>query len=224
MGVFSKIFAASPFGPLQAHMSTVMECVVKVPELFEAVKKGEQEKIQPLAKEISRLEHSADLIKNDIRNSLRQGLFMPVDRNDILEMLGIQDSLADTCEDIGMLLTYKECKIPKFMDKHFWAFLDKNLETIDKASKVMQEMDELIQSSFGGKEAERVMQLVEQVAYAEHEADLVQQKLLQSLFANEHEFTHGEFILWMGILRTLARLSNSAEKLANRVRMILEIK
>lgn len=224
MRTISNLFARSPFGPLQEHMARVMECTNKIRAIFEAQAAKDFAGVKKLAKEISELEHMADLTKNDIRNNLPKGLFLPVDRGHLLEILSVQDSIADKCEDIGVLLSLHDFTIPKAMKEDFQNFLDKNIETIEKVNEIMQKLDELLESSFGGSEAKNVQSMVEEVAYMEHEADKMQRKLLQATFSSEKNLSYSEFFLMVRIFEEMSGLSNNAEKLANRIRMTLELK
>ena len=100
MSIFENLFSRSPFAPLQTHMEKVAICVDKLKELFDAFFQQESETIGKLADEISDLEHSADLTKNDIKSNLPRGLFMAINKTDLLQILSLQDSIADTAEDI----------------------------------------------------------------------------------------------------------------------------
>jgi len=224
MRTISNLFARSPFQPLQEHMLHVMECAKMIRQIFDAQAKKDFDQVRKLAKEISKREHMADLTKNDLRNNLPKGLFLPVDRSNLLEILSVQDSIADKCEDIGVLLTLKDFTIPKEMQKEFRAFLEKNIESIEMTFKIMQKLDELLETSFGGTEAENVQLMVEQVAFMEHEADILQRELLRNIFKNEKEFGYGKFFLLIRLFQEVSALSNYAEKLANRIRMTLELK
>ena len=62
-------------------------------------------------------EAEADRIKNDLRGALPKSLFMPVDRRDLLEVLQMQDSIADTAQDIAGLLIERRMEIPDFMQQ-----------------------------------------------------------------------------------------------------------
>lgn len=224
MRSIAKLFGRSPFIPLQTHMSKVAACIEEVPNAFEASKAGDRKAVEALAAKISKLEHNADLVKNDIRNHLPKGLFLPIDRGNLLEILAIQDDIADKAENIGVLLTLKPLEMVEAFKENFKAFLNKNLESFHAAHQVIQQLDELIESGFGGTEAQKVKELVDDVALKEHEADLIQRSLLKDLYAHEAELTHGSFHLWLRVFREVAALSNLSEKLANRVRMTLEFK
>ncbi len=224
MRTIAKLFGRSPFGPLQSHMERVAECVAKVPELFAAVEAQQDDVLPGLAAEISRLEHAADQVKNDIRSNLPKRMFLSVDRGALLEMLATQDSIADRCENIGVLLTLRHLDMLDCFKPHFASFLEKNIEAFHAARRLIQELDELVESSFGGAEADKVKNMVEDVAFKEHEADVIQRELLRELFRNEAAMTYGQFFLWSQIFQEVADLSNLSERLAYRLRMTLEIK
>lgn len=224
MRTIAKLFGRSPFVPLQTHMSKVADCVAKVRDVFESCKAGDRKAVESLAATISKLEHNADQVKNDIRNHLPKGMFLPVDRGNLLEILSLQDDIADKAENIAVLLTLKELPMVEGFREHFKAFLNKNLESFEVAHLVIQQLDELLESGFGGAEAQKVKTLVDDVALKEHEADVIQRQLLKELYAHEDELTFGSFHLWTRVFREVAQLSNLSEKLANRVRMTLELK
>lgn len=219
-----NLFARSPFAPLQSHMEKVSECVHKIPLLFEAMQKSDFSELEKIANRIAELEHQADITKNDIRNHLHKNIYLPIDRGNLLEILSIQDSIADIAEDIAVLTTLKQLEmLPSFRDE-FKEFLARNIHAFDSARDIIKEMHDLLESSFGGYEAEKVRAMVNQVAFQEHEVDLIQRKLLKNLFKSENEMSYGSFHLWQKISSGVASISNLSEKLANRVRMTLDLK
>src|SRR5690606_29810233 len=102
--------------------------------------------------------------------------------------------------------------------------LEKNLEAFDGARAIMQEIDSLLETGFGGPEAEKVLAMVHKVALAEHEVDLLQRQLLRHLLANENDLTIGDFFLWQRLFLQVSDISDLSERLANRVRRTLELK
>jgi len=224
LGTILNLFGRSPFAPLQAHMEKVSECVHLLRELFSDLEAKDYEALEKVANHISDLEHQADITKNNIRNHLPKSLFLPIDRGHLLEILSIQDRIADRAEDVAVLTTLKNIEIlPSFMEE-FKEFLEKNIVAFDSVRLVIKEMHELLESSFGGVEAEKVRAMIENVAYEEHEVDLIQHKLLKKLFQSENEMSYTTFHLWQKICEALAAISNLSENLAYRVRMTLELK
>lgn len=219
-----NLFGRSPFAPLQLHMEQVSQCVHLLPKLFEAIDKQDREAVQEIANKISELEHQADLSKNDIRNHLPKSLFLPIDRSRLLEILAIQDSLADAAEDIAVLANLYPIVLLDEFKEVFFTFLHKNIEAFDGAFLIIKEMNELLESSFGGSEAHKVRTMVDDVAFKEHEVDLLQRNLLKLFFQKEANLALPAFLLWTRIFEATAALSNLSENLANRVRMSLELK
>ena len=223
MRTLAKLFAKSPFAPLQKHMQDVNECVKKVKEIFEALEENDSKSVSRISIEISKLEAIADTTKNELRNHLPGGLFMPVSKAALLEILSLQDDIADDCEDIGILLTLKDLTLKDIFKEDFKIFLNKNLETYELIKEIIDEFDNLLETSFTGREAEKVRSMVSNVALKEHETDLTQRKLLKNIFSNEDQFTYAEFQLWLLILREIRTLSNTSEKLAHRIRNLLDL-
>ena len=223
MRTLLNLFAKSPFAPLQKHMQDVNECVMKVKEIFEAMEANDSKSVSRIAGEISKLEAKADTTKNELRNHLPGGLFMPISKTALLEILSLQDDIADDCEDIGVLLTLKDLTLKDVFKDDFKSFLNKNFETYELVKEIINEFDNLLETSFTGREAEKVKSMVSNVALKEHETDLTQRKLLKNIFKNEDHFTHAEFQLWLLILREIRTLSNTSEKLAHRIRNLLDL-
>lgn len=219
-----KLFGHSPFAPLQSHMEKVTACVHRLRDLFIAVQERKYDLVQEICDKICKLEHDADLAKNDIRNHLPKTLFLPIDRGSLLDILSLQDSIADQAEDVAVLCTFKNLTMPASMRENFSDFLEKNIETFEGAVRIIKEMHDLLESSFGGAEAEKVRSMVHEVALLEHESDLIQRKLLKGLFQAEDEIPYTSFYLWQQIFGALASISNLSENLALRIRMTLELK
>lgn len=224
MRSIAKLFGHSPFGPLQSHMAKVAQCVQKINDVVEAVQQGDHARVEKIANEISQLEHEADQLKHDIQQHLTRSYFLPVDRGALQEILAIQDSIADKAENIGVLFTLKPIQMIDALKDDFRAFLDKNLQAFESVRQIIDQLDELVETGFGGGEAEKVLRMVDTVARQEYEADLIQRRLLKAVFAHEDELSMGDFFLWNRLFKQVSELSNLAERLANRVRRTLELK
>ncbi|HXW60693.1 MAG TPA: TIGR00153 family protein [Myxococcota bacterium] len=224
MQTLARLFGKSPFAPLQTHMAKVASCVHEVPALFEALLKKEYALIEPLAHKISKLEHDADLTKNDIRNHLPPGLLLPISRASLLEILSLQDNIADRAEDVAVLMTFLNLEISPLFQSELFSFLDKNLEAFEGVFRIVKEMGQLLESSFGGSEAEKVRKMVDEVAFREHESDLIQRTLMKKIFSQSNQMSTPAFFLWMRVIQEVAWISDESEKLANRICMLLEVK
>lgn len=209
---------------MQFHMSKVAECVRKMEEVFIALAKDDYDTVKTLSGEISSLEHAADIAKADIRDLLSKSIYLPVDKGKLLEILSIQDNVADKCEDIGVLLTMKHIKMLDQFKDDFDLFLKKNVETFKVAESLMREFDKLLATSFSGPEAAKAKGMIDNIAFKEHEADMLQRKLLTRLFTLEEELSYGSFTIWLKIFQSLGNLANSSENLGDMVRTMLNLK
>ena len=113
---FSKLFGQSPFTALQAHMNVVLRCAREVQPLIEALVAKDQARVTQLKESIFELEAEADRLKHELRAHLPKSLFMPVDRRDLLEVLRLQDTIANTAQDIAGLLIERKMSIPVFLE------------------------------------------------------------------------------------------------------------
>ncbi|WP_213318974.1 TIGR00153 family protein [Chlamydiifrater volucris] len=224
MQTLARLFGQSPFEPLQAHLEVVVECVSLLPEIFSAVRDRRYSEVEEIAQDISEKEYQADCIKNDMRNHLPMGIFTPVSRVDLLEIISVQDSIADAAEDVGILLTVKQLTFLEEFEAIFFDFLDKNLEAFGIAATLIQEFNQLLESSFGGRKADKAREYVKDVAKAEHQADVLQRKLMKVLFHDDLVMTEKYLYLWLRVIKRTAGVSDASEKLANRINMTLEDK
>jgi len=224
MLTIARLFGKSPFAPLQSHMNKVGNCIEKLTKVIEALSKEELTKIERLVEDLSQLEHEADLTKNDIRNQLPKSLFMPIDRSHFLEILSLQDSIADQAEDAGITLTLRPLDGFDLFAEDFLPFFKKSVEVFWDAKRIIEEIDELLESSFGGIEAEKVKTMVEETAFKEHKAQKQKRQLMKKLFTQGDSLTTPGFYHWLRLIEDIGMLAEVSEKLANRIRMVLELK
>ncbi len=220
----ARLFGKSPFAPLQSHMKKVGLCMDRLSDMFNAWPKMDMEKLEKLSNDLSRIEHEADISKNDIRNHLPKSLFLPIDRGHFLEILSVQDSIADKAEDVGILLALRPLESFHHFHADLIAFFKKNERVFLDAKYIIAEIDELLESSFGGIEAEKVKTMVEQTAHKESETKQMQTQLMKRLFSEGSTLDTATFHLWMCLINEIGAISHLSERLANRIRMVLELK
>ena len=224
MITIARLFGKSPFAPLQTHMKRVANCIEKLTSIFDILPKADLEKIEKLAKDLSELEHEANLTKNDIRNHLPKSLFLPIDRSHFLDILSIQDKIADKAEEIGTLLSFKALEMQPELKECLEDLYKKSTKVFWQTKKIIEEIDELLESSFGGIGAEKVKTMVENTAHQEHETRLTQRKLTKKILSLDPPLSAPAFYLWERLIEEISAIAELSERLANRIRMILELK
>ena len=89
------VFAKSPIKPLEKHIQIVVKCSKQLIPFFEACTVQDWSEAAKIRRKLSKLEQDADALKRQLRLELPGGLFMPVDRADLLELLTQQDKIAN---------------------------------------------------------------------------------------------------------------------------------
>lgn len=221
MKSLAALFGRSPFGPLQQHMEKVCECAEGVPALFDALIDGDAEALQACRDRISALESEADAVKNDLRSHLPRRLFMPVDRRDLLEILDLQDTIADVAEDIGDLLVERAWVVPDDMAGPLKEFVVSSVKATVAARDVMRNIDELVEVGFSGPEADSVLAKIDGVNALEDASDHLELALTRALFQHEESMSPVAVILWLRIFEWIGDLADYPKKVCNRLRLLV---
>jgi predicted phosphate transport protein (TIGR00153 family) len=218
---FAGLFGRSPFKPMQEHMRTVKKCTAQVTKLFEALCDGDQKKVEAIKDKIFDLENEADKIKNELRSHLPKSLFMPVDRRDLLEVLDLQDNIADTAQDIAGLLVARKMDVAEGMRQPLLNLVRRCVDACDQASRIIERLDELVETGFRGPESESVIEMVDQLNGIESDTDQMGLELTQSLFAHEDDMNPVSVVFWHDLIEMIGELADYAEKVGNRLRLLL---
>jgi predicted phosphate transport protein (TIGR00153 family) len=217
----ASLLGRSPFKPMQAHMRIVNECIAHVPALFEALIAGDQAEVVKVKDLIFAKEQEADDLEHELRASLPKSLFLPVDRRDLLDLLNMQDYMADTAQDIAGLMIERDMTVPEGMAESLRELVQRCVDACDLAKKIIEEMDELIEAGFGGREAASVLDMVEQLSAIEDETDEMGVKLTQILFAKEDEMKPVSVMFWYQMIQWIGDMADYAEKAGDRMRLLI---
>ncbi len=220
MSIFD-LFRKSPFIAINEMMKEVVECTNRIPEIYEAFVEGNQQEVERIAKEISDHEYKTDEIKNSIRQSLPHSIFMPVARGDILQIITSMDAIADRSEDVGVLMSLKSLQVPDELKQRVRDFATAVVKVVDYSRQVIEELEALREASFAGPEAKSVLELLDKVNESEHETDILQYELTKIVINRSESIDCASLILWMKIIETTGDIANAAEKMCNRIRLII---
>lgn len=217
----SRLFGKSPFLPLQTHMRVVLECAREIQPLIEALARGDQERVIKAKDHIFEREAEADRIKNELRLQLPRSLFMPVDRRDLLEVLHMQDAIANTAQDVAGLLIERQMTIPDFMHDPLIALTARCIDTCEHSASIIEELDELLAMGFRGREVEKVDAMLGELNSIEDETDELGIALARSLFKHESEMDPVSVMMWYRLIEWIGDLADYAEKVGDRLRLLI---
>jgi len=218
---FTKLFGQSPFTALQEHMIVVIKCAQEVQPLIEALVAGDRDQVKERKDSIYKLEAEADLLKHELRARLPKSLFMPVDRRDLLELLLLQDTIANIAQDIAQLLVERKMNIPDFLRDPLISLTARCIHTVEHSGKVIAELDELLATGFRGREAENVDQMLKELNKIEDETDVLETALMRALFNHEDKLKPVSVMMWYQIIEWIADLADYAEKVGDHLRLLI---
>lgn len=129
------LFAKSPIKPLQKHIVKVHLCCEQLIPFFDAVAEDRWEDAEQIRQHIAQLEKEADILKREIRLKLPRGLFLPVARTDLLELLTQQDKIANRAKDISGRMLGRRMEFPAEMRADFMAYLKRCIDATRRPKK-----------------------------------------------------------------------------------------
>ena len=184
-GYMSGIFGSSPVSPLQKHMSKVYACASELIPLFNAVINEDWDEVAKRQQLISDLEQEADVLKKELRLNLPKGLFMPVSRQDLLEVLLMQDKIANKAKDIAGTIIGRHMTLPEVIQEDYIRFVTRCVAACKQARKAINEFDELVETGFSGQEIKIVTEMITKLDSIESDTDNLQADIRRKLFEIE---------------------------------------
>ena len=212
----------NPFEGLKHHSKKLDECVNYMRKCLLAYLECDFDRADEYKEEVGKMEHEADLIKANIRAHIPKSIFMPVPKDQFQMLLHDADSILDYAEDVVVLLTMKRSCVPEKVSEDLKELSKKVLECVDEFQNVMESLEELTEYSFRGNERDKVKEMIKNVHYLEHEADIVEYKISKYLFnMDQNEMDPVSIIHLLKVIDRLGQVADKAENAADRVRAMM---
>lgn len=218
---FLSLFGRSPIGPMQQHMVKAHECAGQLVPFIEAVVANDWTEAERLQQHISQLERDADKLKKDVRVHLPKSLFLPVPRSDLLELLSVQDKVANRAKDIAGLMLGRQMDIPAPIRPAFQTFVQRSVDAVAQALKAMNELDELLETGFSGREVTLVENLIEELDRIEHDTDTLQISLRAELYKLEQDLPPVNVMFLYQIIEWIGDVADRAQRVGNRLEQLM---
>jgi len=215
------IFGASPVEPMQSHMDKVFACVSELIPFVEAVLAEDDAKALELKKKISHMEREADKLKKSLRMQLPKSLFMPVSRRDLLEVLTMQDKVANRAKDISGLVAGRKMRLPESMGALYLDFTKRCLDACAQAREAIHELDELLETGFRGNEVDLVIKMLKELDRIEADTDRLQSELRQVLFEIENTLPPVEVMFLYQMIEWTGDVADRAQRVGSRLQILL---
>ncbi|MCD8548626.1 MAG: TIGR00153 family protein [Aeromonadaceae bacterium] len=215
------LFAKSPIKPLQKHIAKVHQCCEQLLPFFMAVAEDRWDEATVIYGQINQMEKEADVLKREIRLKLPSGLFMPLARTDLLEMLTQQDKIANRAKDICGIMLGRKLTFPADLSQDFQTYIKRCLDATELAVKAIGELDELLETGFRGRELQLVEEMVKQLDVIEDDTDQLQIGIRRKIFARENEFNPVDVIFLYKVLEKIGDLADQADRVGARLELML---
>lgn len=219
--VLASIFGASPVQPLEQHIDIAYRCASQLRDLFAAAVAGDWDKATAIGAGIDKLEHEADDVKKEIRLNLPRSLFMPVSRENLLELLLVQDKIANRTREVASIVTGRRMQIPAAIAEKFLAFVDRNIDAARQARKSVRELDELFTAGFRGAEVELVGGLIEELDRIETDTEAMDAELRAALFDIEDTLNPVDAVFLYQVIERTGGVAVMAERVGRRLELLL---
>ncbi|HET6629525.1 MAG TPA: TIGR00153 family protein [Woeseiaceae bacterium] len=219
--LLANIFGSSPVMPLEKHVDIAYKCTRELVGFFEAVVAGDWDQARAIRGTIEALENEADDVKKQIRIHLPKSLFMPVPREDLLELLLVQDKMANRAKDVSGLILGRKMEIPGPIAERFVEFVQRCVDAAKQARKSVRELDELFTTGFRGAEVTLVSSLIEELDRIETETDDLQAQLRAELFAVERGLDPVHVIFLYRVIELTGEIADMAERVGRRLELLL---
>lgn len=215
-----QVFGYSPFPTLVKHAVLCGRAVGILQKQFEAYENEEFELVERYREEIDELESHADELKEEIRTHVTRSMILPIDRQDLLEFLRVQDDIINNCEHVGHMLTFRRVKADSGIMADFKVLLAKIMECVNEYERMVEHINTLIETSFDKKEIQVILEIIEEVESLEHECDKVQIKLHTTLF-NSDNLNPLDVLLIDTWVVHLGYIANATARAADRFRLMI---
>ncbi len=220
-GYMGGIFGSSPVSPLQKHMSKVYACASELIPLFNAVINEDWDEVARLQTIISDLEKVADVLKKELRLNLPKGLFMPVSRQDLLEVLLMQDRIANQAKDIAGTILGRRMELPEIIHEDYIRFVTRCVAACKQARKAINELDELVETGFSGQEIQIVTDMITKLDSIEGDTDNLQAAIRLKLFQIENDLPPIEVMFLYKIIEGTGEVADRSQGVGSRLQLML---
>ena len=219
--VLANIFGSSPVQPLEKHMNVAYRCTKKLRPFFDAVIAKDYERMAEVRGEIEALEQEADDMKKEIRLNMPKSLFMPVPREDLLELLLVQDKIANRTRDVSGIIMGRKMEVPDAIAEKFIEFVESNIGAAKQARKSVRELDELFTAGFKGAEVDLVSELIEELDAMETQTDAQQTEIRSALFEIEKTLDPIDAMFLYEVIQLTGEIADMAERVGRRLELLL---
>lgn len=216
-----SLFGRSPIGPIQQHMAAANQAAQLLPELFRATANDDWDLAREVHKGVMEAEKEADKLKRSVRTHLPKSLFLPVPRSDLLDLVGIQDSVANYSKDVAGMVIGRKMRLPETLRDAMVELAEACASASNQAADAVNELDELLEVGFSGREVSRVEGMLKELNKMEQRTDRLAHNLRKKLFKIEAELPPIDVVFYYQMIGLVCEVADNAERVGGRLQVLM---
>ena len=129
--------------------------------------------------------------------------------------------IANKAKDIAGRMFGRQMVIPESLEKQFTAYLQRCLDATEKAADAINELDDLLETGFRGREVDLVEKMINQLDEIEDDTDNMQIVLRRDLLGIEDKLNCVDVMFLYQIIEWVGDLADLAERVGARLEILL---
>jgi predicted phosphate transport protein (TIGR00153 family) len=190
------------------HLAMVIDTVQQLKPLFEHAKNGEWDQVEKIADRVSELETLADGIHRDAVLAISQGAFFSGTREDFLELMELNDNVADAAQNATRILADSPINTNSFR-----ILYEQEGATLPDLFTKLESCVNLLGGAINGLESDSEIAVSKSllVERAEEDADEIKSNLIKRIFAHRADLEVLTLLQLRDFILKLDEIADAAE-------------
>lgn len=148
-------------------------------------------------------------------------MMLPVSRRDLLEVLTMQDKIANKAKDIAGIILGRKMVIPPSVAGLMREFVQRSVDAASQAQRAINELDELVETGFRGHEVDIVESMLKELDRVESDTDTIQIQVRAELYKIEDTWPPVKVMFLYQIIDWIGDLGDRAQRVGSRLQLML---
>ncbi|MFT6986323.1 MAG: putative phosphate transport protein (TIGR00153 family), partial [Psychromonas sp.] len=124
-------------------------------------------------------------------------------------------------KDISGRVLGRKLELPSEIKTDFMTYLQRSLDAIKQAQTAINELDELLETGFRGREVDVVTKMIAELARIEDDTDTLQIRLRRKLLEVEQHHNPVDIMFLYQIVEWVGQLADHSELIGTQLELIL---
>lgn len=192
------------------HMEKVLEVVRLLHSALKHFCAGDLNRAQELHDQIFNAERQADDLRRELLDRMSEGMFLPADREDLVQLVERVDVVADYANGAARLVVLFQEAPPEPLQEGIMKYGDLLLQATQHLADALDQLAE--------GDRRRTLELCTAVERTEEECDALKASLYKRLFSME--LPAGTLLLLHDLIESMENTADKAEDAADLVRVL----